>query len=54
MIVDCLTKIIHYKSVKGMIDISDLVEVIINIIVYYHNIPESIITNQNLLLTTKF
>ena len=43
MIVDCLKKIVHYKPIKVTMDIPSLVEVIIDIIIYHHNIFKSII-----------
>lgn len=46
MIVDYLIKIIYYKSIKITINTSGLVKVIINMIVYYHDIPMLIVINQ--------
>ena len=45
---------IYYKMVKILIDVSGLVKVIINIIVRYYGLPESIIINCNLLFISKF
>ncbi len=45
VIVDCLTKMVHYKLVKVTIDVLSLAKVIINMVVYYHRVLESIITN---------
>ena len=45
VIVNCLTKIIYYKFVKITINISGLVKIIINIIVYHYGILNSIIIN---------
>lgn len=45
VIIDCLIKIIYYKFVKVLIDISDLAKVIINVVIHYHNICESIVTD---------
>ncbi len=42
-IVDRLTKMVHYQPVKVMIDISGLAEVIIDVVVHYHGVPESIV-----------
>ena len=45
VIVDRLTKMIHYEPVKVMIDTPDLAKVIINMIVRHHAILESIVTD---------
>ena len=54
VIVNQLTKIIHYEPVKLIIDISSLAKMIIDIVVYYHGVSKSIITNQGLLFISKF
>ncbi len=43
VIVDQLTKIVHYLLVKVTIDALDLVEGIINVVVRHYKVPESII-----------
>ena len=45
VIVDRLTKMVHYKPIKVTIKISGLAKVIINIVVRYHGVLESIMTN---------
>ena len=45
VIVNWLKKMIYYKPVKVTIDISSLVKVIINVIMYHHGVPESTILN---------
>ena len=45
IIVDRLTKMVHYKPVKVTIDAPGLAEVIINIVVRHHGLLDSIITN---------
>lgn len=40
IIVNYLTKIVHYKSVKITVNITNLVKVIINIVVRYQGLPE--------------
>ena len=45
VIVDRLTKIVHYKLVKVTINTLDLTKVIINIVVKYQDLQDSIITN---------
>ena len=45
VIVDWLTKIIHYKLVKVIINALGLAEVIINMVVRYYGLLNSIVTN---------
>lgn len=45
IIIDQLTKIVHYKPVKVTIDASRLAEGILNVIVRYHELSDSIITD---------
>ena len=45
---------IHYKLVKVMINVPDLANMIINVIIHYHKVLESIFTNQGLLFKSKF
>ncbi len=54
VIVDRLTKMVHYKPVKVTIDTSGLEEVIINVVVRHHGVPESIVTDRSSLFTSKF
>ena len=54
VIVDRLTKMVHYKPVKITINTSGLAEVIINVIVRHYGLPDSIVTNQGLLFISKF
>lgn len=54
VIVNRLTKMVYYKSIKIIIDVASLVEVIINVVVRYHSLSESIISNFGSLLTSKF
>ncbi len=54
VIVDRLTKMVHYEPVKVTIDAPGLAEVIINVIVRHHGVPESIITDRGSLFTSKF
>ncbi len=44
VIVDRLTKIIHYEPVKVMIDVPGLTE--IDVVVRHHGVPESIVTDR--------
>ena len=45
VIVDRLTKMIHYEPVKITIDTLSLAEVIIDVVVYYHGLLDSIVTD---------
>ena len=54
VIVNWLTKIVHYKPVKVIINALGLAEVIINVVVRYHELPNSIVTDRGLLFTSKF
>ena len=54
VIIDRLTKIVHYELVKITIDATGLAEVIINVVVRHHGLPDSIVTNRGSLFTSKF
>ena len=54
VIVNRLTKMVHYKPVKIIIDAPGLAKVIINIVIRHHGLPDSIVTNRESLLTSKF
>ncbi len=45
VIVDYLIKIVYCESIKVMINILGPVEVIINVVIYHHRVPESIVMN---------
>ncbi len=45
---------VHYEPVKFMIDTPGQVEVIMNVVVQYHGVLESIVTDRGLLFTSKF
>ncbi len=45
VIVDRLTKMVHYVPVKVTIDAPSLAEVIIDVVVRHHGVPESIVTD---------
>ncbi len=45
VIVDRLTKMVHYVPVKVTINALGLAEVIINVVVRHHEVPESIVTD---------
>ena len=54
IIVNWLTKMIHYKPVKVIINASSLVEVIIKIIVQYYGLINSIMSDCGSVFTLKF
>ncbi len=54
VIVDRLTKMVHYELVKVTIDAPGLAKVIIDVVVRHHRVPESIVTDRGLLFTSKF
>lgn len=54
VIIDQLTKMVHYELVKIVIDSMRLVEVIINIIIWYHDLPDSIVMDQGSIFTSIF
>ena len=54
MIIDCLINIVHYKPLKITINASRLAEVIFDVVIWHHGLPNSIIINKNLLFTLKF
>ena len=54
VIVDRLTKMVHYEPVKVTIDAPGLAEVIIDVVVRHHGLPDSIVTDRGLLFTSMF
>ncbi len=54
VIVDRLTKMVQYKPVKVTINASGLAEVIIDMVVRHHGVPELIVMDQDSLFTSKF
>ena len=54
VIIDWLTRIINYKLVKITIDAPSLAKVIIDVVVWHHGLPDSIVTNRGSLFTSKF
>ena len=49
-----LIKIVYYKPVKVIINISSLAKVIINVIVRYHGLLNLIVSNSKFLFISKF
>ena len=54
VIVNRLTKMVHYKPVKITINAPGLAEVIIDVVVRHHGLPDSIVTDRGSLFTSKF
>ena len=54
VIADCLTKMVYYKSVKITIDALGLAEVIIDMMVQYHDLPNCIISDCRTIFMSKF
>lgn len=54
VIINQLIKMVNYEPVKITINAPDLVEVIINVVVRHHEVPESIVMDQGSLFTSKF
>ena len=53
VIVDRLTKMVHYEPVKVTINTPGLAEVIFDVVVWYHGLPDSIVTDRGLLFISK-
>ena len=53
IIVDRLTKMVHYKPVKVTINASGLAKVIIDMVVWHHVLPDLIVTDRGV-FTSKF
>ena len=53
VIVNRLTKMVHYKPVKVTINALGLAEVIIDVVVRHHGLPDLIVTDQGSLFTSK-
>ena len=54
VIVDPLTKMVHYELVKVTIDAPKLAEVIIDKVVRHHDLSNFIICDQRAIFTSKF
>ncbi len=54
VIVDRLTKMVHYEPVKVTIDATGLVEVILDVVVRHHGLPDSIVSDRGSVFTSKF
>ena len=54
IIVNRLTKMVHYEPVKVTINALELPEVIINVIVWHHGLPDSIVIDRGSVFVSKF
>lgn len=54
VMVNWLTKMIYYKLIKIIIDAFDLVEVILNVLVWYYDLLNYIMSNGDLVFISKF
>ena len=54
IIVNRLTKMVHYKPVKVTINALGLEEIIIDMVVWYHGLPDSIISDREAIFMSKF
>ena len=54
VIVDRLTKMVHYKCLQTTITAPALAEVILNVVVQYHGLANSIVSDRGLIFMSKF
>ena len=54
VIVNWLTKMVYYKLVKITLNAPGLAEVIIDVVVRHHGLPDLIVTDRGSLFTSKF
>ena len=54
VIVDWLTKMVHYEPIKISINAPGLAEVILDAVVRHHGLPDSIMSDRGSLFTSKF
>ena len=54
VIVNRLTKMVHYKPIKITLNAPGLAEVIMDVVVCQHGLPDSIVTDRGSLFTSKF
>ena len=54
VIVDRLTKMIYYEPVKVTIVTLGLAEIILEVVVWHYGLPDSIVSDRDLLFTSKF
>ena len=54
VIVDWLTKMVHYELVKVTIDAPGLAEVFLDVVIWHHGLSNSILSNRSSFFTSKF
>ena len=54
VIVDWLTKMVHYKPVKVTIDAPGLAKAILDVVIWHHGLPDLIVTDRGSFFTSKF
>lgn len=54
VIIDRLIKMIYYELVKIIIDALGLAKIILDVVVRYHGLPNSIVSNRGSVFTSKF
>ncbi len=54
VIVNWLTKMVHYELVKITIDAPGLAEVILDVVIKHHSLPNSIVSDWGSVFTSKF
>ena len=54
VMINRLTKMVHYKPVKVIVNILSFAKVIIDAIIMYHNLLNLVVPSQNLLFNSKF
>ena len=54
VIVDWLIKIVHYEPIKITINALGLAEIIIDVRICHHGLPDTVVTDKGSLFTSKF
>ena len=54
VIFDRLTKMVHYEPLLTTLDTNQLAKILIEMVIKYHGLPESIVTDRGSLFTSKF
>ena len=54
VIINELTKMVHYELVKVIINTLGLAKVILDVVIWYHSLWDFIVTNRDSFFTSKF
>ncbi len=54
VIVDRLMKMVHYEPVKDTIDTPGLAQILLDVVVRHHGLPDSIVSDRGSVFTSKF